>query len=42
MARRTVYLSAAHDGADRSLAAFCYRVKGIIDVLGADSKPNQG
>jgi hypothetical protein len=42
MAPCTVYLNAAHDGAHRSLAAFWYRVKGIIDVLGADSKPNQG
>ena len=35
-------LNAAHDGGCRRLAAICHRVKGTIDVLGADSKPNQG
>jgi hypothetical protein len=34
-------LNAAHDGGCRRLAAICQRVRGIIDVLGADSKPNQ-
>ena len=37
MASLTDYLNVAHDDADRKLAAFCYKVKGKICVLGAAS-----